>query len=336
MKKYIQLFFFISASLYSQNVGHRLGGDIYTPENTLYAYEKLWFNFKNDANLTHIECDIQESLDGKLIIFHDAKIARIVPKINMNLKILKKTLGNKKFDNINIRDLKWSAIKKLQLSHNAKIPTLKQMLDASVKWKVTTPIHLEIKSLQSDEARMKLIKLIVSYQKKLDIFVVIFSSNFYKSFPFTKKWIRLFRKNNIVVRPLGKYDFSKIPFSIVKKTFYKVILKETPFYINTEKKRKIDFPVELSQYKNINKIFIGIFNGADDSGDKGLHWKLKIKNSDKVLDFNFSKSLHWDWFEVDVLHYKTLILSVEDYDTTLKGKRRGNYGMIKVIGELKP
>jgi len=333
MKLYGKYLLLLTITVYPNNIGHRLGGDIYKPENTLYAYKKLLLNFRDDKNLNHIECDIRESLDGKLIIFHDEKISRVVPRTKKNLLVLKKILVNKKFNNINLKDLDSTVLTKLHLLNDAKIPTLKEVLSISEKWKVRKPIHLEIKSLDSDQARMKLIELIKKYQNKLNISLIAYSSHFYKSFPFTKKWIKLFRKNNIIVTQLGRYNFSKIPFPISNKTFFKVIMKETPFCIKSEKKREINFSFSLHQYKSINKIYIGIFNGADDSGDKGIYWKLKTKNN-KFLDSDFSTSIEWDWFEINSLTNRDFILTLEDFDTQIKGKRVGNYGIIKIIAEF--
>ncbi len=64
------------------NLGHRLGGDIYKPENTLYAYNKALKSLQNKKEFKNVEFDIRESKDGELIVFHDQTINRIVPKTN--------------------------------------------------------------------------------------------------------------------------------------------------------------------------------------------------------------------------------------------------------------
>ncbi len=332
MKKIVILFLTILAIANATNLGHRLGGDIYKPENTLYVYKKALKTLQNKKDFKYVEFDIRESKDGELIVFHDSKIDRIVPKTKHNLNLLK----NKNFKNISIENLTAKTISKLILEHNAHIPTLEEVLQASVDWNLKKPIHVEIKALNTDKARMKLIKTVDKYTKKLDISFIAFSKHFYKSFPYPPRWIHLFQKYNLNFYQIGRHEFTRKSFDDVLFPQVNVLLPESNFNIKNAQKRKVDFLLTFPN--NIQKnstIKVGIYHGADNTGDKGIYFKIKNLKETTTMMHGFSDSAGWQWFSFNNTSYKSFKIIIEDLDTNLSGKYPGNAGKIKIISILK-
>jgi len=312
----------------AKNLGHRLGGDIYKPENTLYSYKKAITNLYKKEEFKNIEFDIRESKDGEIIVFHDSKIERIVPSSKHNLNVLKRVLKKKKFNDIRIKDLTAKEISKLLLKYNSTIPTLKDILDASEKWKIRKPIYIEIKSLHTDNTRYKLIDIASFYNKKLDISLVAFRKSFLTSFPFTERWIQLLQRKDLKVYQIDKYEFTE---KLLPINNFTTLLPETKFTINKKEARTQKFLFFLPQKtKNNGIIKIGIYGGDDNSGDRGLNFRI-INKKGKLLASGFSNAKLWEWFSLDVLLEKELFLVLEDYDTDLEGKYPGNGGMVKIL-----
>ena len=71
----------LAAPLAADNLGHRLGGDVFKPENTLHAYRQALEKLQDDGDFEYVELDVQETSDGAIAVFHDTTtIKRIVPK----------------------------------------------------------------------------------------------------------------------------------------------------------------------------------------------------------------------------------------------------------------
>lgn len=175
---------FDQSSVTGKNLGHRMGGDIYQPENTLYCYKKLLAASHRSAHLQYVELDIQESRDGTPVVFHDSgSIARIVPATKRNRRIVGQLASQAKFNAVKISDLTVAQITNLQLANNARIPTLRDVLDASVRWRVQKPILIEIKSIRTDACRQNLIELVAAYRDRLAVNFLAFAKNFESSFP---------------------------------------------------------------------------------------------------------------------------------------------------------
>ncbi len=85
-------------------IGHR-GASVIAPENTLKAFKKA-IELKAD----YIEFDVQETLDGELVIVHDEDIKRITGRDGI---ISKMTLNE---------------LKMLDFGEGEKIPTLKELV----------------------------------------------------------------------------------------------------------------------------------------------------------------------------------------------------------------
>ena len=316
--------------LNSQNLGHRLGGDIYKPENTLFSYNKA-LKLQKKKSFVYVEFDVRETKDGELIIFHDSTIKRLVPKNSHNLRVLKKHLKKKKFERIYIKDLTLSEISHLLLQKKAHIPTLKEVLEASIKWKLKKPMHIEIKQLDSDKARYKLVELITQYNKKIDISIIAFRKYFYKSFPFSPRWIQLFKEKGIEAYQIDKYSFTKnIPSCSPKETFTP-LLSETSFSISKKSKRIQKFSFSLPKIlKCSDTLQIGIFDGKDNSGDNGVTFRIENQEG-KIILSGFSNSSSWEWFVLKPKQNRNFTLIIEDIDTSFTGKYPGNGGKVKVI-----
>ena len=110
-------------------IAHRGGGDLF-PENTLKAFigaEKLGCNA--------VECDVHLSLDGSLIVNHDADLNRVA---GLNKKI---------------SDMKLQDILAIKLKNGEKIPILEDVYKS-----ISIPVIVELKDVNTVKAMIKLFK----------------------------------------------------------------------------------------------------------------------------------------------------------------------------------
>ena len=321
----------LSILINAENLGHRLGGDVYQYENTLNCYKKALKNLQQKKKFQYVEFDVRETKDHGLVVFHDSKIKRVIPKNRQNLKVLRKVLKKKKFKQIRVKDLTLKEIKKLLIAKDVHIPTLEEVLASSVKWNLKKPMHIEVKSLRSDEARYKLIDLVKKYNKKLDIALIAFRKNFYKSFPFPPRWIALLKKNGIEAYQIDKYAFTDGSALCSRSKNFTTLVPERSFHINKKYGRVNEFRFVLpKEIKCDTQLQIGIYGGEDDSGDKGVTFYLYDKNGKNLLS-GFSNASGWEWFSLNPKNSREFILKIEDSDTKFIGKHPGNGGLVKVL-----
>jgi len=126
-------------------IGHR-GASAIAPENTLKAFEKA-IELKADF----IEFDVQETLDGELVIAHDEDIRRITGREGV---ISKMTLNE---------------LKMLDFGECEKIPTLEELIKLT-KNRIKLNCEIKIKDITE-----KVINLI----RKWDIFDTTIVSSFF-------------------------------------------------------------------------------------------------------------------------------------------------------------
>ena len=315
----------------AENLGHRLGGDVYSHENTLVCYRKALKNLQHKKNFKNVEFDIRETKDNKIVVFHDRNIERIIPKNNHNIKILTKILKKKKFKKIRVKDLTLKEMTQLVIAKNIYVPTLEDVLKESIKWDVKKPIHIEVKSLHSDKARYKLIDLVNKYNQKLDISLISFRNNFYNSFPFTPRWISIFKNNNIEAYQIDKYSFTEKSSYCFLSGSFTSLLPESTFLISKKVGRTQEFQFVLpTEIESKGMLKIGIYGGADDSGDGGVSFHIHNKNGKKILT-GFSNAKGWEWFSLEPKDVREFILTIEDSDTSFIGKYPGNGGQVKVL-----
>lgn len=326
---FFKLIFLLLVTTFA-NEGHRLGGDIYPPGNTLYAYQKLLANNQCDTSFYYAECDIRETKDGEIVVFHDATLQRVVPAIDYNREILKGI----SFDSAKIIDLSFETIQKLELENGAHIPSLKEVLDASVEYKLHRQLLIEIKSIKTDKARNDLIDLVASYRDRLWVNFLAHPTNYYHSFPHDYVWIPKFKQYGFMVYRTGKAKV--LDNDLIRGSFYSpnewqrsFLLKEQHFSFNKYRGRKQVYQLSDRKVPSGSVLRIGIHHGYDDTGDKGVTFALVDSNNHTVLSA-FSDYQVWQWFDIPFTSINGLTLIVEDQDTSFKGKHPGNGGKVKV------
>jgi len=106
-------------------IGHK-GASAIAPENTLKAFKKAI-----ELKANYVEFDIHKTLDGEIVIIHDADTFRVTGE----LKIIKNTT---------IRDLK-----KLDAGEGERIPTLKELIGVA-KGKIGLQIEIKATAIAED------------------------------------------------------------------------------------------------------------------------------------------------------------------------------------------
>ncbi|BBM88057.1 glycerophosphodiester phosphodiesterase family protein [Candidatus Uabimicrobium amorphum] len=183
----IVLFIFILSSIIAENWGHRAGVDHYTnlPENSLYILEKSLNTIQDNENFVYLEFDIQETFDGKIVVFHDKKLKRMLPNAGDNREIFSVLYQKQKFiermkqlygktpkaHDLKIADLTLSELKTLYLNGNKdnlqqRIPELSEFLASCEKHKLIKPMVVEIKYLKTEEAREDLFNEILVFRDR--------------------------------------------------------------------------------------------------------------------------------------------------------------------------
>lgn len=313
------------------NVGHRLGGDIYPPENTLVAYKKLLSNNQCDDALKYVELDVCETQDGEIIVFHDMTLSRVVPKTPQNIEVLQ----GYDFDVVKIKDLPLRILKKLDLGDGAKIPTLKEVLDVSIAHKLKKQMLIEIKYFHSDAARYDLINLVSSYRDRLWVNFIAGDRFFFSSFPDDIKWFPEFKKHGFFVfrtfhPKIRENDLLQREVYDSTEWRSRTLLSESNFIFTKFRGRKQEFRIESRYVPRGSILRIGIEHGYDNSADKGVTFKL-VDNQKNSLFEGFADYQTWQWFDLPVSSVKNLKLVIEDLDTDFSNAYPGNGGKVKVI-----
>lgn len=191
------------------NDGHQLGGDMLPAiaGNTLEAFETAITDHESSASYLYSECDVRETKDNQLVVFHDWDISG-VPDTKENRDALGGPVGEQA-----VCDLTLEQLQSLQLKGGCQIPTLKQVLDKTIQLKPAKPLLLEIKYLHSDQARHELLRSAIEFREssELEIHFLAFIRNIKRSFPEPEEWLEEFSSNGFrvyqVYRPkIKKYD----------------------------------------------------------------------------------------------------------------------------------
>lgn len=179
------------------------------PGNTIAVFQRAIHELENDQEYRYSECDLRETKDGEIVVFHDWDIGQLVPNSKHNQKVL----GVSHVGPIPINELKMEQIESLELVGGQKIPTLEEVLECAVQLELQKPLLLEIKVLHSDAGRSKAISLATKYrdQSNLEIHFLAFRRNISRSFPDEKAWLKRFAEEGFrvyqVYRPKTKeYD----------------------------------------------------------------------------------------------------------------------------------
>lgn len=170
------------------NNGHQLGGDLFAsvPGNTIEAFEIGILDHEASEDWKYSECDIRETVDNRLIVFHDWDLTN-VPNTEFNQKVLGEAVGNQPVNTLTLKQLQM-----VQLQGGHRIPTLEEVLQVAGRLKLKKPILLEIKLLHSDTARYRMIELAKQYRDEHDreIHFLAFIRNIKRSFNDPTKWLR--------------------------------------------------------------------------------------------------------------------------------------------------
>lgn len=170
------------------NSGHQLGGDLFAhiSGNTLEALEAGLNEHESSPTWRYAECDIRETRDHQLVVFHDWDISAI-PDSPENRTALGEPVGSQA-----ICDLTYDQLGQLKLKCGCRIPTLEKVLRAAVAAKPQKPILLEVKYLHSDRGRQQLLELAQQYRDRsnVEIHFLAFIRNIQRSFPKPKVWLK--------------------------------------------------------------------------------------------------------------------------------------------------
>ena len=139
------------------NEGHRLGGDLILelPENTLPIFRAAIDQLESNPDYLYSECDLRETKDHEIVIFHDWDLVRLVPNTQPNRDVL----GGQAIGPQAIKDLTLAEIKALRLNGGHEIPTLEDVLNCATELQIKKPLILEVKFLHSDIGRQRAIDL---------------------------------------------------------------------------------------------------------------------------------------------------------------------------------
>lgn len=194
------------------NDGHQLGGDLMSDlsGNTIECFARAIREHESKNSWLYAECDVRETSDHHLVVFHDWDISSL-PDSESNRLALEEPVRDQA-----ICDLSLAQIEKLHLKCGCKIPTLKAILSKANDLKLEKKLLLEFKYLHSDVGREKLLDLATTYrdQHGLDIHFLAFIRNVDRSFPESGKWLSKFSESGFrvyqVFRPkTEKYDLCK-------------------------------------------------------------------------------------------------------------------------------
>ena len=169
------------------NDGHQLGGDISPnlPGNTIECFEAAILNHESKSSYRYSECDIRETADNRLVVFHDWDISS-VPNTAENREALGQPIGQQA-----IVDLTLQQLQALRLEGDCQIPTLQQVLDKAIELEPKKPLLLEIKYLHSNQGRQQLLELARRFREhsQSELHFLAFIRNISRSFSDPEAWL---------------------------------------------------------------------------------------------------------------------------------------------------
>lgn len=200
-------------------IAHR-GLSSKAPENTLEAFKLAG----EDLHYFGIECDIQPTLDGYFVVFHDQDLKNMCKSD----KIIKNT---------NFIDLANETIKSgsnIKNYPNLKIPLFSEYLDVCSRYNKTAVI--EIKRLNDITEIHKIIEIIENYPA-LNVIIISFKMNFLK-----------------YIRALSDIELLYLTLHLNDETIYDCKLFDIGLNLNKESITK-----EVVQNIKDNGLKVGVF-----------------------------------------------------------------------------
>ena len=333
MRLILLFLFTIYPTAFAQNLGHRLGGDIYPPENTIYSLKQAITHLQDKPDFIYAELDIRESKDGELIVFHDEKIMGEVKTTAVNRSVIAKHLPNTRFEHVKLSDLTLTQIKELRLPNDQQIPTLLEIYEHAHELGLSKPLMVEIKELKSDKARSQLLKIAKDFDGKVSTMFMAFNGHFQNSFPDKHRWGVMFKRAGYAMYTPKKpknseHDhFANIPADSLNWNYQTTL--ERSVYFKNEATRAEKIRVTAPHDKVPHKLRLGVQHGYDDSGDKKS--QLKVTTHDNQILLNKSiGSKGWEWFEIHNSTGDDLFIEYSDSDTKFSGKHPGNGTFINI------
>jgi hypothetical protein len=115
----------------------------------------------------------------------------------------------------------------------------------------------------------------------------------------------------------------------------RVLLPMRKALIAPQTGRQLSFPLRTPDYaQDLALLFVGFFHAADDSGDGGMHWRLRDAEGDIIRQgFNKNRDV-WVWVSAPVAPDRSYSLEVVDEDSDFSGQRPGNGAWIGAMLSL--
>jgi glycerophosphoryl diester phosphodiesterase len=165
------------------NYGHRGCQDSTSyfkkfPENSMLALQECLQGpnaLQRNPKMHYLEFDVQETFDGKLVLFHDDGLTRMFNRTenvqaikdleasaNIKSRLNRRTIS---FSSLKIKDLTLAELRTLKLKGfgNERIPELKDYMALARNLGLIKPLILELKYVRSDAATAEMLDLMQSF-----------------------------------------------------------------------------------------------------------------------------------------------------------------------------
>ena len=169
--------------LYGKNLGHRGGKKHFEdlPENSLILLEHALKGGTYGKSIQHredfmyLELDVQETLDGHLVVFHDRYLRRMIPNSKENKKVyqsllsdiqfMKRTGYESKYKEFRVQDLTLEELKKFHLRDfpDQSIPTLEEYLSHARQFGLYKPLAIDVKGIQTNKVKYLLASIATNF-----------------------------------------------------------------------------------------------------------------------------------------------------------------------------
>ncbi len=170
---------------YRNNLGHRGGKSHFEhlPENSLIILEHALRGgpygrtIQYHKKFKYLELDVQETLDGHLVVFHDRYLRRMIPNRKENNKTYKSLLSNTQFiertgyeqryKEFQVQGLTLEELKRFHLLDfpDQSVPTLEEYLSHARQFDLHKPVAIDVKGIQTNEARYLLVAIAMDFLK---------------------------------------------------------------------------------------------------------------------------------------------------------------------------
>ena len=179
---------------YTPNLGHRLGGDCIDsyPENTLEVFRFAIEDFESKDDYAYSECDLRETFDNQIALFHDWDLARLVPDTDEN----RKAMDVDRIDNsVVFNKLTLEQIKRLRLKSGCQIPSLEEFFQCAAEVRPGKPILLELKLFRTEATCSRVIEMTKEFRDTtgLEVHFLAFVRNIKRSHPRPREWLDEFQ-----------------------------------------------------------------------------------------------------------------------------------------------